>query len=597
MRFTPETTPALNIAHPRLWWPYRMGEPARHTLALEVEANGAPSDRQEVRFGIQQTTSELTPEGHRLFKINGRPVLIRGGGWAGDMMLRHSRERLEHELRYVKEMGLNTVRLEGKLENDELYEITDREGILVMPGWCCCDQWEKWQDWTEENRRVAVLSLADQARRLRTHPSVFVWLNGSDNPPPAEVEKDYLDVLAKAEWPRPILSSATEKGAASGPSGVKMRGPYDYVPPSYWLADKKNGGAFGLATEISPGAAVPPVESLRRMVGPDHLWPIDDVWLYHAGSQQFANLKMFTDALEARYGKAKDAEDYARKAQALAYDGERAMFEGYARNKYVSTGVIQWMLNNAWPSLIWHLYDWYLRPAGGYFGTKKACEPLHVQYSYDDRSVVVVNDLPAPRPGLKVAARVYDLGLASKFAQEAAVDLPADGVVRAFVVPEIADLSTTYFLKLTLTDATGRTVSDNFYWLSTRPDVLDWDKPLWYTTPTLEHADLTALEQLPRTSLGVTARPEGDRGARVVVQNKGNALAFQVRLKLLDMAAGDEEALPVFWEDNYIALMPGESRDIAVSLARPLAGPTVIEADAWNAPRVGVPLATSPERR
>ncbi len=69
----------------------------------------------------------------------------------------------------------------------------------------------------------------------------------------------------------------------------------------------------------------------------------------------------------------------------MTYEGERAMFEAYGRNKYTSTGVVQWMLNNAWPSIIWHLYDWYLRPGGGYFGTKKACEPLHVQYSYDDQ--------------------------------------------------------------------------------------------------------------------------------------------------------------------------------------------------------------------
>src|SRR5207245_957688 len=190
----------------------------------------------------------------------------------------------------------------------------------------------------------------------------------------------------------------TERGEDERP--LRLR------PPSYWLADRKSGGAFGFATEISPGPAVPPVESLKRMLPADHLWPIDEVWAFHAGGGEFKDLKLFTAALEGRYGKATGVEDYARKAQALAYEGERAMFEGYARNKYVSTGVIQWMLNNAWPSMIWHLYDYFLRPGGGYYGPKTACEPLHVQYSYDDRSVAVVNDLPQPLTGLKVTAAV-----------------------------------------------------------------------------------------------------------------------------------------------------------------------------------------------
>src|ERR1035438_903968 len=105
----------------------------------------------------------------------------------------------------------------------------------------------------------------------------------------------------------------------------------------------------------------------------------------------YTTLFRSTEALTKRYGPAKSAEEYARKAQVMAYEGHRAMFEAFGRNKYTSTGVIQWMLNNAWPGMIWHLYDWYLRPGGSYFGAKKACEPLHVQYSYDDRSIVVVN--------------------------------------------------------------------------------------------------------------------------------------------------------------------------------------------------------------
>ena len=372
VRFAPAEDAALVLKNPRVWWPYRMGAQEMYALDLEVEADGAVSDRQQVRFGVQEMSSELTDKGHRVFKVNGRNILIRGGGWASDMLLRPiTTERALAELRYVKEMGLNAIRLEGKLETDEFYDLADREGILTMPGWCCCDQWELWDKWDAEDHRVGPASLRDQIIRLRNHPSVLVWMNGSDFPPPVNVEKAYLDVLAKLEWSKPVLSNATDTpGKLSGPTGVKMRGPYDYVPPAYWLTDTKNGGAFGFATEMGPGGAVPPIESLKAMLPADHLWPIDEFWKFHAGGDEFKDLNLFTGALEGRYGKATSAEDYARKAQALAYENHRAMFEAYGRNKYTSTGVIQWMLNNAWPSMIWHLYDWYLRPAGGYFGTK-----------------------------------------------------------------------------------------------------------------------------------------------------------------------------------------------------------------------------------
>ena len=585
VRFTSGEVPGLNIAKPRVWWPYRMGAQNLYSLAIDVDVNGSTSDHQDLRFGVQDMSSELTQQGHRLFKVNGKPILIRGGGWASDMMFRpKSGARLEAEMRYVREMGLNTIRLEGKLENDLFYELADALGILVMPGWCCCDHWERWKQWDAEDHRVAPASLTSQILRLRNHASVIAWFNGSDYHPPADVERTYLAIEETLEFGKPVLSSATDQQAPSGASGVKMLGPYDYVPPSYWLTDTKHGGAFGFATEIGPGGAVPPIESLKQMLPPDRLWPMNEFWTFHSGGDEFKDLSLFTGALEARYGKATGVEDYARKAQALAYEGQRAMFEGYARNKYTSTGVIQWMLNNAWPSMIWHLYDYYLRPGGGYFGTKKACEPLHVQFSYDDRSVVVVNDLQQMFKGLKVSAELLNLDGASKFSGAAVVDVGPDAVARALVVPKPSDLSTTYFLRLRIDDAGGHPRSENLYWLSTREDVLDWKQTKWYYTPTKVHSDLTALAKISETTLAVSSRfdDSGAEGTALVsVENTGKAVAFQIRLKVVDR--GGTEILPVYWDDNYVALFPGEKREIRV--AYPLSGERgqrAVEFDAWN---------------
>ncbi len=570
--FLPDKFPQLNIANPKLWWPAQLGPQNLSDLSLQVKVKGEVSDQETLRFGIRKVTSEFTKEGYRMFRINGKPILIRGAGWAPDMMLRYDEDRLEAEIRYVKEMNLNTIRLEGKLEFDKFYEIADREGVMIMPGWCCCDHWERWGRWDQEDYTVSAASLKDQCRRLRSHPSVLAWLNGSDNPPPSEVEKTYLDTLESCSWPDPVVSSATEQVAAfSGPSGVKMTGPYEYVVPVYWYADTKRGGAWGFNTETSPGPAVPPIESLKKMLPQDKLWPINEVWEYHAGRGAFGNLKQFTKAIDNRYGEATSAEDYAKKSQAMTYEGERAMFEAFGRNKYHSTGVIQWMLNTAWPGMIWHLYDYYLRPGGGYFGTKHACEPLHIQYSYDDQTIYVVNSYYQSFANLKALVKVYNLDMSEKFSTEQALSVGEDSSTKVMALPEISGLSKTYFVKLELWDADGKLRSSNFYWLSTRKEEPDWLASSWYFTATKSFSDFNALQELPKVELKANAvfgnkvcgqecpHPEGQ--AVVTVENPSKSLAFMVRLKI-NKGQGGEEILPVFWEDNYFSLLAGEKREI-----------------------------------
>jgi exo-1,4-beta-D-glucosaminidase len=568
VRFAPEEFAQLKLADPQLWWPYQMGVPNLYTAKLSFAADGQTSDSASVTFGIREVTSEITDKGYRLFKINGRKLLIRGAAWAPDMFLRWSSERLDADLAYLHDMGLNTIRLEGRLDHDEFFDKTDRLGILVMPGWTCCDAWERWKLWKGDQRKIAAASLTDQIGRLRNHPSVFVWLNGSDGPPPADVEKMYLRIEKDLEWPNPIISSASEeKTTVTGKSGVKMTGPYEYVPPVYWLADKKAGGAYGYNTETSPGPAIPPRESLERFIPKDHLWPIDEVWNYHSGGERFTTVKVFTDGLDRRYGQATSLDDYERKAQAMTYEGERAMFEAYGRNKYTSTGVIQWMLNNAWPSLIWHLYDYYLVPAGGYFGTKKAMEPVHVQYSYDDNSVTVVNSMYVALEGRKVSAKIYNIDATEKASREATVDLAADSSTKAFDLPKVDGLSSTYFLRLQLHAPGGELHSDNFYWLSTKADTLNWAKRQdTVYTPQAEFADLTGLDSLPQVSLR-TSSALGNGEAQLTLMNPGNAIAFMVHVRVT-RGKGGEDITPIFWDDNYFSLLPGEKRTVTAKFRR-----------------------------
>jgi exo-1,4-beta-D-glucosaminidase len=591
VRFTPGDFPQLRLLHPRLWWPAQMGPQNLYDLSLEFSASDGISDVAKTRFGIREITSELDGRGHRVFLVNGERLLIRGAGWAPDMLLRESPERMKTEFRYIRDLNLNTIRLEGKMETQEFFDLADEQGLLVMAGWSCCDYWERWEKWKPSDLTIGTSSLRSQIMRMRSHPSLLAWLNGSDNPPPANVEKAYIDVLKDADWFDPFLSSASAKETTvTGPSGVKMSGPYDYVGPDYWLtAGTRYGGASGFITETSGGPSIPPIGSLKKMLPREAIQRGSVEWNYHSGLLGFKDLNHLEEAMNAIYGSSAGIDDYERKAQAMAYDSERAMFEAYSRNKYETTGIIQWMLNNAWPSMIWHLYDYYLQPAGGYFGAKKACEPLHVMYSYDDRSVAVVNSRYANFSGLKVVAEVYDLALHRRFSQQSQVDVASDGVTRAFALPTgaFSDPAPVHFVKLDLEDSQGQELSSNFYWISAKQTVYDWSQTSYRFTPASSYEDFSALQTLDQTG-PIEAHAVVEKGlegpiVRVKLANHGKQLAFQLHLGIGNKN-DDAEILPVLWQDNYIELMPGESREITAQFLAPnaLGSHAELRLTGWN---------------
>jgi exo-1,4-beta-D-glucosaminidase len=594
--FSPQQFPQLLIHDPKLWWPYQMGQPHLERLTVSFSIQGQPTDEQSADFGFREITSELTANGSRLFRVNGKPILIRGGGWSQDMLLRSDEKRLRDQFRMVRDLNLNAIRLEGKLDTDEFFRLADEQGILVLAGWCCCDHWEHWKDWTPEDLAIAKASLRAQMLRLRHHPSLLVWLNGSDNPPPADVERAYLQIEAETHWPNPVLSSASSTPTTvTGESGVKMTGPYDYVAPSYWYVDKQHGGAYGFNTETSPGPAIPSLASRQKFLPDPEAWPPSPTWSLHNGGGEFVNLKVFDAAMEAVYAKPHSAAEYERMAQTMEYDSERAMFEAYGRNKYASTGVIQWMLNNAWPSMIWHLYDYHLDAGAGYFAVKKACEPLHIQYSYDDLSIEVVNSTYAPAAGLHAGLRVFNLTGKEIYSAQAVVESAPDSAQRVFSIPEILyqDADRILFVDLTLADASGAVVSRNFYWVPTTLTSFDWPKTDYTHTPAERNEDLAALTNLPPAK--VTARAEiettpNGRELRLHLDNASAVLAFQISAAARTPSGG--LIAPVFWSDNWIELLPGESRTLTATLPETAPADFIVQIEGWNiAPETIKPTA------
>jgi exo-1,4-beta-D-glucosaminidase len=573
LTFTPLQFPALNIRNPRIWWTRDLGKPELYQLSLQFKTENTVTDKRNVRFGIRQVSDYINADGYRGYILNGRKLLIRGGGWTDPMLLNATPDYERAGIDYAVQMNLNTIRMEGFWGNNEhLYDLCDERGLLIMVGWSAHWEWDNYigapaDDYggiiTPEQQFIAAQSWKDQIIWLRNHPSIFVWVYGSDKLPRPALEQQYLDILRQYDPSRPSLSSAHDNTSTlTGPAAVKMRGPYDYVPPDYWYIDDKNGGAFGFNTETGPGPQVPMLESLRKMIPADSLWPISNAWMYHAARGEFHNLDYYNNAMEKRLGKAVSLEDYLRKAQYLNYEGMRAMLEAFAANRPAATGIIQWMYNSSWPKLWWQLYDYYLLPTAAFYGARKAGEPLHISWNYGRRGVDVINNTANTTGQLKASIQVLDAALQTVYKTDTLLTglLPQN----AFHLPalSVSPATRTWYLDLQLQEQ-GNIRSHNFYVLSSRQDLLDTAKTNWYVTPQTQFADLTALQQLPAVKLEMQSKQTAKKDttfANVVLKNPGKELAFMVHLDIRRQSG--ETVVPVFWEDNDFTLLPGEIRVI-----------------------------------
>lgn len=576
----------LTVQDPARWWPIGYGSQPLYRLAVTATTGGALTDHVEATFGIRTVDSEVRPGGGRQFSINGQPVQVLGAGWSPDLFLRHDDRRLADQLALTAHMGLNAIRPEGKLDNLELYDLCDRMGIMVLPGWECCNKWEAAAGtggaaWDEHDELVAGRSMASEAERLRSHPSVICFLIGSDFAPPDHVAARYQDALAEKGWDLPVVASATVQGSAvTGPSGMKMTGPYDWVPPVYWYdRDPELGGAVGFNSETSAGHTVPRLASLRRMLSPrelEQLWQQPALRQYHSGPPSvFDNLGIFSNALAERYGSPKSAEDYVGKAQLAAYEAVRAQFEAFtlrAGDPEPATGVVYWMLSAPWPSLNWQLFDYELDTPGSYNGARKALEPLHVLYAYDTGRLHVLNRTDEPTAALSLAVRRWrHEGTLVGEDRRAVGPLDRRGAEDAGAVDPPGDVQGAWFLELELATPGGAPVSRNVYWLSSTPDVLDRASATWHSTGVSQFADLRSLGWLRSARVRARAEVRAASGAldvAVTVEHDDPSATPAVGLHVSITARGLPVA-PVRWDDNDVTLFAGQSAVLTGRLRLP----------------------------
>ena len=601
------------VDKPAIWWPKQWGDQPLYdaNLTVSVAADGALSDFADARFGFRTVSSALNAAKDTVFSVNGRPFQVLGGGYAPDMFLRFDVGRLETELRYLLDLGLNTVRLEGKNEHPALYALADRLGVMVMAGWECCDKWEAFsynQDlavptplWTDADYAIAGASMRHEAAMMQTHPSLLAYLVGSDYWPDERATAAYTDALQAADWRAPVIISASARGAESvlGPSGLRMEGPYDWVPPSYWWDNDEAlyGTAAGFGSELSAGAGTPDLPSLRRFLSAadlEDLWRRPNKDLFHMSRETstFHNRAIYNRGLFGRYGAPTSLDDYVLKAQMADYEATRAQFEAYAAMwsapSRPATGMIYWMLTGAFPSLHWNLWDYYLRPSGGYFGAKTAAgRAEHVAYDYVRRAVHLINrslDRTGPR---RIDVQVVDAAGALVYNTTVQVTTAPNTSKQAATLSAdvFAKAEGVMFVKLVLTDERGDVLSRNAYWVARDLDVLDWDNSDWYYTPVSKYSDLTALSKMVPANVSATAASDGKARTTVVtLENKSRVPAVFISVSLVD-AAG-REVLPLTWSDNYVTLWPGETLNLTAMALEGAAAPAAVQIMGRNVARV-----------
>ncbi|EHK20158.1 glycoside hydrolase family 2 protein [Trichoderma virens Gv29-8] len=583
------------IAKPKIWWPKQWGDQPLYNAKVTFSVNKAVSDTAQTNFGVRKVTSFVNQYNDTQYSVNGHPFQVVGGGYGADMFLRWDGDRFTRIVEYMLDMHQNTIRLEGKMEHPELYEICDKYGLMVMPGWECCDKWEAWAYndelaifpppvWDDNDYQTANYSMIHEASMLQPHPSVLTFLVGSDFWPNDEAVVLYVNALKNAGWQTPIIASASKRGfpALLGPGGMKMDGPYDWVPPNYWYdtepSEDRLGAAFGFGSELGAGVGTPELGSLKRFLSQSDL---NDLWknpnknLYHMSTNvsSFYNRKIYNQGLFKRYGAPTSLDDYLLKAQMMDYEATRAQYEGFSSLWTASrpaTGNIYWMLNNAWPSLHWNQFDYYMHPAGSYFGTKVGSRIEHVAYNYQKKEVWVINhslDQTGPR---KVDIELIDTNGKQIAKQSVNINTKANsGFKAADISSQIGKLSSVAFLRLILSDSKGNVLSRNVYWVTNSIDKLDWDSSTWYYTQVTSFVDYTPLNKLSAAQISVTtgssrrvAGVPGTQTRTVTLENKSSVPAVFIRLTLVDKSGNDVN--PVSWSDNYVTLWPKEKLQLEV---------------------------------
>ena len=577
--FAPDDFPELVVKNPRLWWPFHKGDQVLHDLEIEFVRAAGISDRVCTRLGIRDIRSDCaTPDGSRRFLVNGRPLFLHGSNWIPEAMCRTSEERTYAELVYTRQAGVNFLRFwgGGTTESDYFFDLCDELGILVWT-----EFWQTGDTKIPVDTETYRANVADTVRRIRTHASLAYYVSANERK--ADGIVPIADLLAD-------LDPTRGWQAGSETDGIHDGSPYKTVNPMWYYEDsasERGSRINGFCPEYGC-PILPTVDCLREMMDAKDLWPVNrTVWDYLDGGG-FHLMTTDYDRCVRQYGLSDNLEDYAWKAQMFGGLAWRAIWECWNRNRFehgdrFSTGLLFWFHNSPNRQVCGRLWDWSLEPTAALYFSQDAHEPLHAQFDFLKNTVSVNNEWPRAFPGCRVTARALGPDSRELLRADATVDVPADRVLNDVLkIDWPADLPPVHFLRLDLADAKGAAVADTFYWRSNQP----YRPRRTWTGP--QYAGFAEINRLPPADLKVAAKA-GTRNGRpawtVELANPSTQLAFMVWTRLQDAKTG-APVRPAFYDDNFITLLPGESRAITVDWMPALEpGATRLVVEGWNTPR------------
>ncbi len=584
---TPEEFSQLKLAGPRLWWPNGYGNPELYRMNLEVKSGEVLSDQQEIRFGVREFSYELsvalrdsssmraefdplragetvifnnidrvdfgkdtylpqladptyktllkpvdnkTNSPFLIIKVNGVPVFCKGGNWGmDDGMKRVSRERLEPYFKLHQLAGFNMIRnWTGESTEEVFYQLSDEYGLLVWN-----DFWLSTEGYNlNVNDNILFMENAtDVVRRFRNHASIAIWCPRNEGYAPPELELQLARLIAMEDGTRHYAPNSRNLN-------LRPSGPWHYIAnPTVYYTDIAEGFNTELGTPSVPTAA-----TIRSFIPQEDQWPISDTWHYH----DFHNGQPgYLKDIITRYGEIKDLDDFSKKAQMVNYDSHRAMFESWNSKLWNNaSGLLLWMTHPAWPSTVWQTYSWDYETFGSFYGSRKACEPLHIQMNLHDNKVVVVNTSQKNYRQLDASLHIYGLTGKKLHARSVVIDSNANQLTECFPAELPGNLPPVYILRLVLSDK-NQAYSFNDYILRNGGD------------------SFQDLNKLPESK--ITAGLVGSEGkkARISVTNTGMEVAIALKFNLRNSSTG-EIVLPAYFSEGYINLLPGESREIEV---------------------------------
>ena len=572
----------LVVDHPKLWWPNGYGDPNLYTCKLTCSVDGKVSDVKEMTFGIKKYEYKMVDNvvGYPVltFFINGQKIYLKGGNWGmSEYLLRCQGKEYETKIRLHKEMNYNMIRLwTGCVTDDEFYDYCDKYGIMV---WNDFWLYVAYNDVAQPEAFKA--NALDKVRRLRNHPSIAIWCGANETHPAPDLDNYLREMIAKEDNNDRMYKSCSNQDGLSG------SGWWGNQPPRHHFETSGSNLAFntpaypygidhgyGMRTEIGT-ATFPTFESIKEFIPEKDWWPLptdeqlknddDNVWNKHFFGKEASNANPvnYKNSVNTQYGESSGLEEFCEKAQMLNLEVMKGMYEAWNDKMWNdAAGLLIWMSHPAYPSFVWQTYDYYYDPTGAYWGAKKACEPLHIQWNASNNSIKVINTTAKDLKGAIAKAIIYDLNgkEVPAYGQTKQVDVAASNIAEAFSLnfnpfeiygekpKEIEELTPLHFIKLELIDAKGNLISENFYWRNGVRDL-----------------DYTLLNTLPEVALScrLVDKSMSDGKMKIAVKNNSGTVAFANRVRLVNKTT-QKRILPIIMSDNYVTLMPGEEKVITM---------------------------------